>query len=70
MKTLKSFTKDQPLPNKVVEWLRFRSLAVLAVPRKRDGDAMDKYEFEARRLRMREDEGGRRRRKTKDEEGD
>jgi hypothetical protein len=26
--------KDQPLPNKVVEWLRFKSLALLIVPRK------------------------------------
>ena len=33
LKTLKSFTKDQPLPNKVVEWFRFKCLALLAVPR-------------------------------------
>ena len=24
LKTLKSFTKEQPLPNKVVEWFRFK----------------------------------------------
>jgi hypothetical protein len=46
LKTLKSFTKDQPLPNKDVEWLRFKSLALLAVPRKSDGDEADKYEAE------------------------
>ena len=27
--------------NKVVEWLRFKSLALLAVPRKSDGDEAD-----------------------------
>ena len=40
---MKSFTKDQLIPNKVVEWLRFESLALLAVPRKSDGDEADKY---------------------------
>ena len=38
LKMLKSFTMDEPLPNKVVEWLRLKSLALLAVPRKSDGD--------------------------------
>ena len=46
LKTLKSFTKDQPLPNKVVEWLRFQSLAFLAVPRKSDRDEADEFESE------------------------
>ena len=48
LKTLKSFTKDQPLPNKVIEWLRFKSLALLAVPRKSDGDEADTYEAEVK----------------------
>ena len=48
LKTLKSFTKEQPLPNKVVEWFRFKCLALLAVPRKSDGDEADKYEGEVK----------------------
>ena len=34
LKPLKSFIKDKPLLSKVVEWLRFKSLALLAVSRK------------------------------------
>ena len=38
---MKSFTKDHPLPNKVVEWLRLKSSALLAVLQKSDGDEAD-----------------------------
>ena len=46
LKTLKSVTKRKPLPNKIVEWLKFKCLALLAVPRKSNGDEADKYESE------------------------
>ena len=38
LKTLESFTNVQPLPN---DSLHFESLALLAVPRKSDGDEID-----------------------------
>eukprot|EP00397_Hematodinium_sp_SG-2012_P000783 GEMP01000784.1.p1 GENE.GEMP01000784.1~~GEMP01000784.1.p1 ORF type:complete len:1495 (+),score=357.62 GEMP01000784.1:590-4486(+) len=37
-KTFKSPHKDQPLANKIVEWERYKSLALLAVPRKNDDE--------------------------------
>ena len=47
-KTFKSALKDHPLPNKVVEWLRFKSLALLAVPRRNEGEEPDRMDEDAR----------------------
>ena len=48
LKALKSFTKDQLLPNKVVEWVRFKALALLTVPRRSDCDDAGKYDAEVK----------------------
>ena len=43
LQTLKSFILEKALLNKVVEWFRFKSLALLAMPRK-SGDEAVKFE--------------------------
>ena len=45
LKTLKSFILEKALPNKAVKWLPFKSLALLAMPRK-SGDEAVKFESE------------------------